>query len=329
MKEHLARMLRAMAWADAQVLDSLRACPAAWGEALPLFAHVLGAEHLWMARLESRAPSQPGWPSLSLEECAALAAENAVRYSAYIDQQSELDLARVISYRTSQGEPFDSTVLDILTHVVIHGAYHRGQIAKVIGRAGGRSVNTDYIIFARSVEPRTGQVPAQRIHDDSTPFLNAGDPDSFSMLYPASKSVQDKVDPFISLVVGRFDLIRACRYHDSQPGHRLPDIGAGKFITGISRVEEQEAAAAHVNSVWGRQPKAFGNDLNDPEHIVFALGTHPAHDDPPVLGRQKGRLRRVFAQHQAMTGTDPERINGAWSATCPSVVAMLANCLPD
>jgi uncharacterized damage-inducible protein DinB len=149
-------MLRAMAWADAQVLDSLRGCPAAWNEALGLFAHVLAAEHLWMSRLQGRASSQSGWPSLSLEECAALATENAGSYSSYIDQQSEIDLSRVISYRNSQGEPFVNTVLDILTHVVIHGAYHRGQIAKVIGRAGGRSVNTDYIIFARSVEPKTG-----------------------------------------------------------------------------------------------------------------------------------------------------------------------------
>jgi uncharacterized damage-inducible protein DinB len=44
-------------------------------------------------------------------------------------------------------------VIDILTHVVVHGAYHRGQIAKLLGRAGVAAVNTDYITFARVVEP--------------------------------------------------------------------------------------------------------------------------------------------------------------------------------
>jgi uncharacterized damage-inducible protein DinB len=152
MKEHLARMLRAMAWADAQVLISLRDCPAAHAEALGLFAHVLAAEHVWLSRLVGRAPSQPVWPALSIPECAALASDNARGYTAYIDQQAEPDLGALVQYRNTKGEDFANTVLDILTHVVIHGAYHRGQIARAIGRAGGQSVNTDFIIFARSVE---------------------------------------------------------------------------------------------------------------------------------------------------------------------------------
>jgi uncharacterized damage-inducible protein DinB len=152
MKMHVSRMLRAMMWADTQTLVALRDYPAAWAEALGLFGHVLAAEHIWLSRLQSRDPIRAGWPALSLPECESLAAENAAGYAAYVDKQAEPDLATVVRYRNSQGEEFANTVLDILTHVVIHGAYHRGQIAKAIGRAGGQSVNTDYIIFARSVE---------------------------------------------------------------------------------------------------------------------------------------------------------------------------------
>ncbi len=126
--------------------------PGRWTEALGLFAHVLAAEHIWLARLQGREASRPVWPTLSIPECETLAAENAAGYAAYIDKQAEPDLAAVVRYRNSQGEEFTNIVLDILTHVVIHGAYHRGQIAKAIGRAGGKAVNTDYIIFARSVE---------------------------------------------------------------------------------------------------------------------------------------------------------------------------------
>ncbi len=152
MKSHISRMLRAMAWADTQALAELRDCPAAWADALALFAHVLAAEHVWLARLQGREPSRAVWPVLSIEECAALAAENAAGYAAYIDKQADPDLATVVRYRNSQGDEFANTVLDILTHVVIHGAYHRGQIAKATGRAGGHVLITDYIIFARSVE---------------------------------------------------------------------------------------------------------------------------------------------------------------------------------
>lgn len=152
MKDHFARMLRSMEWADAQVLDSLRACPDAWPDALGLFAHVLAAEHVWLSRLQGRTPTQPVWPSLSISECEALAADNAASYSAYVEDQAEHDLARLVRYRNSQGDEFTNTVVDILTHVVIHGAYHRGQIAKIIARSGGQPVATDFIVFARSVE---------------------------------------------------------------------------------------------------------------------------------------------------------------------------------
>ena len=152
MKAHVIRMLRAMAWADAESLAALRDCQAAWPEALGLYAHMLAAEHVWLSRLEGRAPTRAVWPALSIPECESLSAENAAGYATYIDKLPETDLATVIRYRNSQGEEFANTVLDILTHVVIHGAYHRGQIAKAIGRAGGQSASTDYIIFARSVE---------------------------------------------------------------------------------------------------------------------------------------------------------------------------------
>ena len=44
---------------------------------------------------------------------------------------------------------YDTAVGDILTHIATHGGYHRGQVAKAIGRAGGTSVNTDFMQFVR------------------------------------------------------------------------------------------------------------------------------------------------------------------------------------
>jgi uncharacterized damage-inducible protein DinB len=153
MKTHVERMVRAMAWADRQALQALRACPAAQGEALPLFAHVVAAEHIWLARLRGREAGHPVWPPLTLAECEALAGENAAGYAAVLGELSEADLATAVRYRNTKGEEFATPILDVLTHVVIHGAYHRGQIAKALGRAGVPAVNTDYITFARSVEP--------------------------------------------------------------------------------------------------------------------------------------------------------------------------------
>jgi uncharacterized damage-inducible protein DinB len=146
-------MVRAMAWADRQVLAALRDCPAAQGDALPLFSHLVATEHIWLARLQRQEARHPVWPALTLQECEALAGENVAGYTALLGGLSETDLPVAVRYRNTRGEEFATSVLDILTHVVIHGAYHRGQIAKALGRAGVPAVNTDYITFARSVEP--------------------------------------------------------------------------------------------------------------------------------------------------------------------------------
>src|SRR5262245_5260597 len=115
-------MVRAMAWADQQVLAALPACPAAPAEALHLVAHVVAAEHVWLVRLQRQEASHPVWPKLTLGECDGLAGENAAGYAALLAGLRDADLGMAISYRNTKGQEFATSVLDILTHVVIHGA---------------------------------------------------------------------------------------------------------------------------------------------------------------------------------------------------------------
>lgn len=143
-----------MRWADERVIGALANCPAAQPEALPLLSHLLAAEHVWLARLECRVTSRSVWPTLSLAECITSAAENAVGYAAYLERLSDDGLAEVVQYKTTKGVACATSVVDILTHVVIHGAYHRGQIAKALGRAGTPAVDTDYITYVRTVDNR-------------------------------------------------------------------------------------------------------------------------------------------------------------------------------
>lgn len=152
MKPYLARMFRYVAWADRRVLEAIHTVPAAQPEALPLLAHTLAAEHIWLSRLNGSEPRHSVWPQLGLDECERLATENAAGYAALIERLDEDRLSTPIRYRTSQGLEFVTPVLDMLTQVITHGPYHRGQIAKIIARAGGTTVATDFIIFARETE---------------------------------------------------------------------------------------------------------------------------------------------------------------------------------
>jgi uncharacterized damage-inducible protein DinB len=76
-------------------------------------------------------------------------AELAGFWHGYFAQLSSAGLWQKVTYKNSKGESWTSTVQDILTHVVIHSAYHRGQIASLMRAAGGTPAYTDFIHAAR------------------------------------------------------------------------------------------------------------------------------------------------------------------------------------
>ena len=73
-------MFAHLRWANESVLQALRSAEDVPPDALRLYAHVLGAEHVWLTRINGQAAEVEIWPTLSLDECAALAGEN---HSAY------------------------------------------------------------------------------------------------------------------------------------------------------------------------------------------------------------------------------------------------------
>ena len=153
----LSKLLDHLQWADARVLDSLRAMPHPDARALELYAHILGAEHVWLSRMTERPVREAVWPSLSLEAMAALAAENVAGLRSIVAGRTAEQLQQRVPYTNSAGARFESTVEDMLLQVVLHGCYHRGQIALLVRGAGGEPAPTDYIAFARGAPAATRQ----------------------------------------------------------------------------------------------------------------------------------------------------------------------------
>lgn len=151
---YLRRLFQHMSWADGRVLECLRATPES--ESLRLFAHLLAAEQVWMARLRGLDQvGLPVWPEMSLAECAAAAEQNRAAYARYLETLSTEALASSVTYRNSTGRSFSTAVGEILIHIAMHGSYHRGQIATRVRIVGGEPVNTDFITFVRE-HPEAG-----------------------------------------------------------------------------------------------------------------------------------------------------------------------------
>jgi uncharacterized damage-inducible protein DinB len=141
--EPFARLLRFDAWANADAVGSLAG--AAPPQAVRWMAHIVGAEVLWLRRLTSEPSELEVWPDLDQAACAAKVEELSDAWPRYLSTLSSEDLRDSIAYRNTKGEFWTNAVADILTHVVTHSAYHRGQIAAAVSAAGGTPAYTDFI----------------------------------------------------------------------------------------------------------------------------------------------------------------------------------------
>jgi uncharacterized damage-inducible protein DinB len=149
--EYLRRQFAYDDWANRQVLSGIRASASARPAARPLqlLAHILSAERLWLERILQQPQTLPVWPDFTLEPCEAQIAELARLWREFFGQLSSAGLSEKITYKNSKGEPWTSTVEDILAHVVSHSAYHRGQIASQMRAGGEQPAYTDFIHAVR------------------------------------------------------------------------------------------------------------------------------------------------------------------------------------
>jgi uncharacterized damage-inducible protein DinB len=149
MNDILLNLLGHMRWADTLVADALTANKAQPpSDAVGLFAHIAAVEHLWYSRIQGVPVAHAVWPKLSPNEARALAEEHADLFEQLV-KEGDATLRRTVSYRNSAGRDFRNTVEEIVTHVTMHGSYHRGQIARIIRASGGDPPYTDYIQFMR------------------------------------------------------------------------------------------------------------------------------------------------------------------------------------
>lgn len=142
-------------WADARVLESLRSAQNPQRRGLELYSHILGSEHVWHSRINGTTPRVDVWPVLKLDECERLGKENIGAFNGLVSLLTPDQLKKPITYRNSAGDQFTSTIEDILTHVAMHGSYHRGQIAALLRAGGDTPSPTDYIAFVRGAPAAT------------------------------------------------------------------------------------------------------------------------------------------------------------------------------
>jgi uncharacterized damage-inducible protein DinB len=137
-------------WANQETLRNLASLDAPPERMLKIAGHIVGAQRIWLGRLEAPGGDPPApWPLMSLEEAAAAVDEMHQRWNSVLGNLSPERLDEDLVHHNSKGTEFRVPVRDVLMQLVMHGAYHRGQIAAAVRDAGGTPAPTDYIIWVR------------------------------------------------------------------------------------------------------------------------------------------------------------------------------------
>jgi uncharacterized damage-inducible protein DinB len=139
----LHRLFAYDSWANREEVRHLRALAAPPPRAVRILAHIVGTEWLWLGRLRGDPKPAIVWPDLTLDQIARQIEELAPEWPKHFGSTD------VVEYVNSKGETWTSRADDILMHVVLHGGYHRGQIALIVRDSAQEPAYTDYIHCVR------------------------------------------------------------------------------------------------------------------------------------------------------------------------------------
>ena len=110
-----------------------------------IISHVYCAERIWFQRIYGEALDTGIFATLPKAELEEIAKRMETRYADVLTT----DLDRVLKYTRLNGEPMESSLLEILHHLVTHGSHHRGQMARHAAQAGLNPPESSYIGFSR------------------------------------------------------------------------------------------------------------------------------------------------------------------------------------
>ncbi|MFD2570995.1 DinB family protein [Spirosoma soli] len=149
MKNYLIHLLNYELWANQRVIESLELVDNPPARAIAIMGHILSAQQVWLGRVTNETTFVSIWEDIPVSWLGETAERQHRHIVSYVTGLAESELLRSVEYVTSQGESYQSTLIDILTHMSHHAAYHRGQVVQLIRPQLPEAPFTDFIIWAR------------------------------------------------------------------------------------------------------------------------------------------------------------------------------------
>ena len=137
-------------WANKLFYPYLKLPDSSSKRILSLFSHISAAQIIWASRLLGKENVVAPFEQFPENEILFINQESNEILISYIQKLEESELNGVCVYTNSDGTKFESTISEILTHLVNHGTHHRGQLSMILRQEGFAPPVTDYIAYLRS-----------------------------------------------------------------------------------------------------------------------------------------------------------------------------------
>lgn len=138
-------------WANCEVIKYVSSSKVKKEKALSIMSHILNAYVLWIGRIKNIPQNTGVWQIYDKSELTDKNLEIRKMMSDFLfDREFYPD--KIVTYKNTKGENYDSTVEDILFHLFNHSSYHRGQVIHLLSSSGNDFPYIDYIHYVRNIK---------------------------------------------------------------------------------------------------------------------------------------------------------------------------------
>ncbi|MFD0769027.1 DinB family protein [Bacillus sp. CGMCC 1.60114] len=151
------------AWANGVIIDRLKELPqdiyhkeiqTGFSSISKVLSHIYASDYTWFDIISGKSMDEAlahedqlreQAETKSIEEMKKIFLDLSERYKALLNSQEDID--KVIVVDNPYAGLLETSVSELLLHVVTHGSYHRGNIATMLRQMGHTSVMQDYGLY--------------------------------------------------------------------------------------------------------------------------------------------------------------------------------------
>jgi uncharacterized damage-inducible protein DinB len=128
--------------------------------AVNLAGHLVACRNNWLLRMRAESPEQEEWwPNIdSINDLRTWNEGMEGRWREYLRNIDEHELSRDFEFVLGDGRRVRWNICGQIMQLVGHSFYHRGQIAMLVDSLGGVTVDTDYLYWAMTMNPKYGVI---------------------------------------------------------------------------------------------------------------------------------------------------------------------------